>query len=445
MNGTNTSKRNHALVLGASLGGLMTARALSSHFQKVTLIERDPVNRQPESRHGQPQTRHLHGLLPGGFQIMLTYFPDLRQALIDAGANVADFAENMIWYTHGGYRRRFDMHLPAVTMSRPLLEHLIRERVLALPTVELIDTSTVQHLTTTDNGQRITGVVIRQTATGLEKTITADLVVDATGRGSHSPQWLHELGYEAPKTSEVTVKVGYATRIYKRDPNDSRTNCWFLYTPNAPTEKRFGGAFPVEGNRWVISVGGWHGDSAPIDEAGFTNFVRSLPMPELFDIISNNEPLTEPYAYRFPASLRRHYESLNRFPVGYLVLGDAISSFNPTYGQGMTSACMQALALDKLLADPVDEQKLAKTFFQRVAHIIDTPWQLAVGEDFRYSETIGPKPAGVDLINKYISRVQRATLHDEVVCAAFLRVMSLLKPPTSLFHPRIFWRVMTAN
>jgi len=445
MNYSDLPQRGHALVLGASMGGLMTARALSNHFHKVTLIERDPVNRQPESRHGQPQTRHLHGLLPGGFQIMLNYFPDLRQALTDAGANVADFAENMIWYTHGGYRRQFDMHLPAVTMSRPLLEHLVRERVLALPNVELIDNCTVQHLTTTNDHKRITGIVIHPKTSGLINSLPADLVVDATGRGSHTPQWLQELGYEPPQTSEVTVKVGYATRIYKRNPNDARTNCWFLYTPNAPYEKRFGGAFPVEDNRWVISVGGWHGDSAPVDEAGFTDFVRSLPMPELYDIISKNEPLTEPYAYRFPASLRRHYESLNRFPLGYLVLGDAISSFNPTYGQGMTSACMQALALDKLLAHYIDDFKLAKTFFQRVAKIIDTPWQLAVGEDFRYSETVGPKPAGVDFINKYVSRVQRATLRDEVVCAAFLRVMSLLKPPTSLFHPRILWRVLTTN
>ncbi|QHV93799.1 FAD-dependent oxidoreductase [Spirosoma endbachense] len=445
MNHTDNAQRAHAIVVGASLGGLLTARVLSNYYQKVTLVERDPVNRQPESRHGQPQTRHLHGLLPGGFQIMLDYFPDLRQALTDAGANVADFAENMVWYTHGGYRKRFDMHLPAVTMSRPLLEHLIRERVLALPAVELIDNCTVQHLTTTTDKQRITGITIQHKLSGQIKSLTANLVVDASGRGSHSSQWLKELGYEAPQTSEVTVKVGYATRIYERDPNAPGSNCWFLYTPNAPHEKHFGGIFPVEGNRWVVSVGGWHGDSAPIDEVGFTEFVRSLPMPDLYAIVSKNKPLTEPYAYKFPASLRRHYELLNHFPLGYLVLGDAISSFNPTYGQGMTSASMQAVALDNLLAAQLPDHKLAKVFFQRAAKIVDTPWQLAVGEDFRYAETVGPKPAGVGFINKYVSRVQRATLCDEVVCAAFLRVMSLLKPPTSLFHPRILWRVMTAH
>lgn len=438
---TNTP-RTHALVMGASLGGLLTARALSQYFDRVTLIERDPIHHEPESRQGQPHTRHLHGLLPAGFQIMKNYFPDLGDALSAAGANVCDFAESMVWQTYGGYRKRFDMHLPAVIMSRPLLEHLIRERVLALPNVQLIDNCAVHGLLSTPDKQRVTGVSVQRRDSGQPENLTADLVVDATGRGSRSSAWLTTLGYDAPATSEVSVKVGYATRIYKRNPADPRGKNWFLFTPNAPKERRFGGLFPLEGDRWIISVGGWHGDNAPTDAAGFTDFIRSLPMPELYDIVSQSEPLTEPYAYKFPASLRRHYEKLTRFPLGYLVLGDAISSFNPTYGQGMTSAAMQVEALDALLKQGIADDKLAKTFFRKAASIIDTPWQLAVGEDFRYAETVGPKPPGVDLINKYVARVQRATLRDEVVCAAFLRVMSLLKPPTSLFHPRIFWRVM---
>lgn len=445
MNAVDNSQRTQAIVMGASLGGLMTARVLSRHFDRVTLVERDPVNRRPESRHGQPHTQHLHGLLPAGLQIMMDYFPDLRQALADAGANVGDFAGSMIWHTHGGYRKRFDMDLPAVTVSRPLLEHLIRERVLALPNVKLVDNCAVQDLTTTDDRRRVTGVTVVQKTTGQSESLCADLVVDATGRGSRSAHWLKQLGYEAPTTSEVSVKVSYATRVYKRNPTDARSNCWLLYTPNAPWENQFGGAFPIEGDRWIVTVGGWHGNRAPVDEAGFTEFVRSLPMPDLYDIVRTSQPLSEPLAYQFPSSLRRHYEKLNRFPLGYLVLGDAVSSFNPTYGQGMTSASMQAAALDNLLTERVADNRLAKAFFGRAAKIVDIPWQLAVGEDFRYAETVGPKPAGVDFVNKYVSRVQRATLRDEVVCAAFLRVMSLLKPPTSLFHPRIFWRVMLAN
>ena len=438
----NSSSRQQAIVLGASLGGLMTARVLSNHFEKVLIIEKDVVNRLPESRKGQPQTRHLHGLLPAGFNIMKNYFPDLPQALTESGANLVDFAETMVWNTYGGYRKQFHMDLTGVTMSRPLLEHLIRERVLALPNVQLMDKTAVKNLLTTTDKQRVTGVKIAQNNN--EQNLMADLVVDVTGRNSQSPSWLKEMGYEAPSVSEVKVNVGYATRIYKRDPNSPLSNSWILHTPNAPVENRFGGMFPIEGDRWIITVGGWHGDSAPMDDIGFLAFVRALPMPELYDIISKAEPISDVMPYKFISSLRRHYEKLTRFPLGYLVLGDAVSSFNPTYGQGMSSASLQAVELDKVLAAHIADDKLAKTFFKKAAKVVDTPWELAVGEDFRYPETEGPKPPAIGFINKYVSRVHRATLTDEVVCRAFLKVMSLLAPPTSLFHPRILWRVMRA-
>jgi hypothetical protein len=217
-----------------------------------------------------------------------------------------------------------------------------------------------------------------------------------------------------------------------------------LFTPQAPIETRFGGLFPIEGDRWILSVGGWHGDSAPIDETSFMAFVKSLPMPELYDTISQCEPISDITPYKFQSSLRRHYEKLTRFPLGYLVLGDAVSSFNPTYGQGMTSASMQAVELDKILSNNIDETKLATTFFKKAAKVIDIPWGLAVGEDFRFPSTEGVKPPAIGFINKYVARVHRATLKDEVVCKAFLKVMSLLEPPTSLFKPSIVWRVLRA-
>ncbi|WP_421800231.1 FAD-dependent oxidoreductase [Haliscomenobacter sp.] len=444
-NTSNNPQRGQAIVLGASIGGLMVARALSNHFDSVTIIEKDKVERQPSTRKGQAHTRHLHGLLPGGLNAMLHYFPDLQDALAAHGANVCDFAKDMVWYTYGGYRQRFDMNLIGATMSRPLLEHLVRERVLATPNIELMDNTAVKSLIASDDQQRVKGVHIELAELGKSMDLHADLVVDVTGRGSRSAQWLRDLGFEAPETSEVKVNVSYATRVYKRDLNDPRSSNWMLYTPQAPQEMHFAGMFPIEGDRWIMTVGGWHGANAGNDEAAFMDFLRKLPMQEYYDIVSKSEPLSDIMTYKFPHSLRRHYEKLQRFPLGYLVLGDAVCSFNPTYGQGMTSASMQAIELDKMLGANIADEKLALTFFARIAKIIDIPWQMAVGEDFRYPATEGPKPAGVDFINKYISRVHRATLKDPVVCDAFLRVMSLLKAPTSLFHPKILWRVMWAG
>ena len=434
---------NHAIVLGGSLGGLLTARVLSNYFGQVTIVERDIVSDHPEPRKGQPQARHLHGLLATGLQIMTRYFPDLPQALKDNGAIMNDFAESMQWYAYGGYRKRFKMGVQATLMSRPLLEHLVRQRVLALPNVILRDNYAAQELITTPDNRRVTGVML-ETRGGSQQTesLFADLAVDCTGRGSRSPQWLKELGYKPAPESEVKVNVGYATRVYHRDPADPRGKDWILYTPEAPKENRFGGIFPIEGDRWICSMGGWLGDHAPLDESNFLEFACSLPAPDIYNIISRAEPISEIMPHKFPHSLRRHYEKLRRFPAGYLVLGDAISSFNPTYGQGMTSASLQVAELDALLGQQTSLDGLALAFFKRAAKVIDIPWQLAVGEDFRFPQTTGHKPPGTDFINRYVAKVHRATLHDEVVCEAFLKVMNLMAPPPSLFHPRIVWRVL---
>lgn len=442
-----TSSTVHALVLGASMAGLLTARVLSKHFDHVTIVERDPVADQPEARKGQPQTRHLHGLLAGGLEIMTRYYPDLPEALAAGGALVCDMTANMCWYTYGGYRRRFTMGREAALMSRPFLEHLIRQRTLARDNVTLLEHCAIRGLVTGDDRRRVTGArVEHRGAQPLEATLHADLVVDCTGRGSQTPQWLFALGYPAPAQSEVKVNVGYATRLYRRDPADPRGQDWLLYTPEAPRESRFGGMFPVEGDRWIVSLGGWAGDHAPTDEQGFLEYARSLPMPEIYALITQAEPLSDIIPHKFPSSLRRHYERLTRFPEGYLVLGDAVCSFNPTYGQGMTSAAMQAAALDELLtlrAGRLDG--LAPVFFKRAAQVIDTPWQLAVGEDFRFPDTTGPKPPGVDLLNRYVAAVHRATLVDPVVGAAFIQVMNLLAPPSSLLTPGMALRVWRAN
>ncbi|MFN8352845.1 MAG: FAD-dependent monooxygenase [Spirosomataceae bacterium] len=441
---TNVAPRNHAIVLGGSLGGLLAAKVLSQHFKQVTIIEKDTVHRQPESRKGQPQTQHLHGLLPAGLRILNQYFSGIEADMSANGAKVMDFAETMNWFSYGGYKKRFKIGFNAVIATRPLLEHLVRERVLALPNILLQDNTTVKKLLASADHQEIVGVEILPKDEAQSTSLLADLVVDVTGRGSRTPQWLKDLGYEQPEVSEVKVNVGYTTRMYKRNPSDSISQDWLLYTPKAPQETRFGGMFPVEDNKWVLSVGGWHGDHPSTDEKGFLEFVKALPHPEFYRIASQAEPLSEVIPFKFPLSLRRHYEKLTRFPKGFLVMGDAVTSFNPTYGQGMSSAALQAEAMDKVFQQNQSPDALWKAYFKAIAPIVDTIWQLATGEDFRFVETVGVRPPGINLVNKYVAKIHKASLKDEIVCKAFLHVMGLLRPPTTLFHPRIFWRVMTA-
>jgi 2-polyprenyl-6-methoxyphenol hydroxylase-like FAD-dependent oxidoreductase len=440
----------HAIVLGASMAGLLTARVLSEHFAQVTIIERDRVSDAPESRKGQPQTRHLHGLLASGLQIMTHYYPDLPQALREGGAIVDDMGASMNWYCYGGYRMAASLGIEAALMSRPFLEQLVRQRTLARPNVTLRDGCAVRGLVASADRRQVCGVRFEERDAAdvpqPAQELAADLVVDCGGRGSRSPQWLQELGYMPPATSEVKVGVGYATRFYRRDPADPRGQRWTLLTPEAPRETRFGGMFPIEGDRWVISLGGWGGDHAPTDEAGFLEYARSLPISDFYDVISTAEPLTDIAPYKFSSSLRRHYERLRAFPERYLVLGDAVCSFNPTYGQGMTSAAMQARALDELLRGRGGQlEGIAREFFTQAARVVDTPWQLAVGEDFRFPQTEGPRPAGIDLLNRYVAMVHRATHVDARVGQAFALVMNLIETPASLMTPGIMLRVLRAN
>lgn len=442
MAGSNTALKQ-AVVIGGSIAGLLAARVLSDHFEQVTILERDSVQDAPESRKGQAQTRHLHGLLAQGLIIFKEYFPGIEDELVAGGAVMGDMGEVMHWYQFGGYRIKFKSGLVNVTMSRPFLEYTVRRRVLSLPNVRLIDSCAVDELFSSPDKQRVTGVrFTRRGEGGVANSLTANLVVDASGRGSAAPKWLESLGYERPKETEVKVRFGYSTREYRRTQLEQGKFQVEMVAPTPPVGKHGAYLFPIEGGRWILTAGGYSGSNPPTDEAGLMAFVRDLDAPDIYNVISDAEPLTEIVPYRFPASLRRHYEKLERFPEGYLVLGDAMASLNPIYGQGMTSAAMQSKVLQGLLRQKGNAQGIWRAYFKNAARVVDLPWTLTVGEDFRYPETEGVKPPFIDLINAYVARVHRATQRDPVVYAQFLRVMNLMADPGSLMRPGILWRVL---
>lgn len=439
------SLKKQAIVIGGSLAGLLAARILCDHFTEVTLIERDRLNDMPEARKGQPHVRALHGLLANGTVLIQRLFPDLLADLQAAGALVNDMGETMRWYTAGGYRCPFTFGIPSIGVSRPFLEWQIRRRVLSLPNLTVRDGCGVADLISSPDHSRVVGVQLADSNRSFAQTITADLVIDASGRGSAAPRWLTALGYQAPEESKLKVDVGYAARLYQRDPNDPRSRHWHFVTPVAPRERRMAGAFPIENNQWLVGLGGWFGDHPPADAAGFLAYAQSLPTPDIANIITSCQPISDIFTYKYMASQRRHYEHLHHFPAGFLVIGDAVCSFNPVYGQGMTTAAMQAHVLDQLLLachTPEQLDRLAPQFFQQAAKVIDIPWQLAVGEDYRFPEAVGPRPPSTNLINSYIDLVHRATHHDPIVGHVFLEVMNLIKPPSSLLAPQIMFRVL---
>lgn len=434
----------HAIVIGASMGGLVAARALTDYYQQVTLLERDTFPMPGENRKGVAQGPHAHALLAGGRAALENFFPGLTQELIEQGAIAGDISAQSLWFNHGGYHQRFNSGLQGLLVSRPTLEAQVRARVMALPNVRVIEQCDVLGLVTDADRSRVTGVRLLRRADGsAEEVLPSDLVIDASGRGSRSPAWLEALGYARPAEEQIRIGVGYTTRYYRRKPDHLPGGINAVVIAATPSNPRCGVLLAQEGDRWVVSIGGYLGDHAPTDEAGFLEFARRLPAPEIYELIKEAEPLTKSLTYKFPSSQRRHYEHLARFPAGYLVFGDAICSFNPIYGQGMTVAALEAATLHACLAQGDDH--LAQRFFTQAGKLIDMPWSVAVGSDLRFPEVEGPHNGMVRFINWYMEKLHVAAHRDPVVSMAFLNVVNLLAAPPSVMRPAIALRVLWGN
>jgi 2-polyprenyl-6-methoxyphenol hydroxylase-like FAD-dependent oxidoreductase len=435
----------HAIVIGGSMAGLLTARVLADHFHQVTIIERDQQPNGADPRKGVPQGRHAHGLLGRGQQLIEGWFPGLFEDLVGRGALYLDMARDMRWYQFGQWKRQFTSGLYAYTMSRPLLEATIRERVVALPNVQSRYECAVHGLVA--DGARVSGVRLQQ-AGAPEETLTADLVVDASGRGSQAPQWLTALGYPAVEETLVKMGVGYTSRIYHR-PADLPAD-WqpVLVYPIPPAETRLGAVTPIEGDRMLVSLSGWHGDHAPTDDAGFLQYMRDLPVPDLYEAVKDWEPLTAPVVHKIPANQRRHYDRMARFPEQFIVLGDALCAFNPIYGQGMTTAALDVQALAGCLRDQARRHTLtglSRRFQRRAAKVISQPWLMATAEDFRYPQTTGARPPGLGIFHRYGARLFDLSATDPKVFRQFLLAMNMLASPAALFSPAMIWRVLSTR
>lgn len=447
------SAGSRAIVIGGSIAGLMTARVLADGFDEVLLLERDPLTDDDGPRKGVPQGRQLHGLLKRGEEIFEALFPGLVAALLDEGAQVVDFSQDIRWHHFGVEKVRFPSGIAATMITRPALEREVRRRLLARPNVRLLDRRAVTGLCTTEDRTRITGVKATHRDGGavpVAEQLHGDLVVDACGRGSSTPKWLTELGYPKPEETTIKVDVCYATRFYRR-PADTGLPYKGLYIIGTPPQnKRLGILSPVEGDRWIALVAGMLGDHPPADDEGFLAFAKGLPVDELHRVLAQAEPLGDPVLYKFPAHQRRHYERMARFPEGLVVLGDSHCSFNPVYGQGMTTAALGALTLGEC----VKEQRslhhgsmlgLSRRFQARIAKETDGPWAMATGEDLRYPEIEAERPFGYAIMKWYLGRVHRAVAHDRVLALHFLRAMHMLGPATKLLEPRMAMRVLAGG
>ena len=428
-----------AIVIGASMAGLLAARVLTESYAEVWLLDRDELPADDRHRKATPHSQHAHGLLARGREVIEALLPGITDEWVAKGAKLGDLQQQVAFY---GGRHRFAQDacgVLAVAGSRPLIEGAVRRRVLALPQVKACTGVDVRGLVSDSEGRSIVGVCVAPLGEENNAVVFgAALVVDASGRASRMPSWLRELHYEAPAEERVQVDLRYATCYFRREPQHAAGQEVVLCA-GAPDAPRPGVMLSQEGERWVVTLAGYADDAPPLAMDGFVQRAQAMVSPELAATVREAQPMCDPLGYRFPHSQRRRYERLSRFPQGLLVTGDAICSFNPIYGQGMSVAACEALALRETLA--AGEERLAQRFFKRAARIIDTPWATAVGADLAMESVPGPRPFPVRLINAYIGKVFEAAAHDAKVAQAFLKVAHLLAEPPSLMQPAMMWRV----
>ena len=429
---------DRAIVIGASVAGLLAARVLSDHFSEVVIVERDRLPHDVEFRKGVPQSRHLHVLLVRGAEILERFFPGIRDSLFEAGAQPIDWTRDVLFLSAAGWGTRFPRSLTLILSHRELLEWSIRQRVLSAPRIRHIEEHDVTDLLL--SGQTVEGVALRARPDGQAQELAASLVVDASGRNSKAPDWLLAHGYRAPRQIVINSFLGYASRQYEQPP-DLDVDWRALYLlPKAPASTRSGGLFPIDSKRWLVTLAGVGRDYPPNDEDGFLEFARTLRSAILYDAIRTAQPLTPISTYRRTENQWRRYDQLRRWPERFVVLGDATCAFNPIYGQGMTAAAESALVLEQWLTTGSEP---ALRFQQKLGKMVASPWLLATGEDFRFPTTEGGKPGfATRLAHRYFDRLFEVGSVDETVATAFLRVLHLLDPPLTLFRPGILARAL---
>lgn len=429
---------DHAVVVGGSVAGLVTARVLADGFEEVTVIERDPLPDEPAARPGVAQGRHIHVLLEAGRATFEDLFPGYGEALLSAGGLMIDGLSDLVHYEKGGRLTDGSTRLPMYSATRPLFEQIVRRRLTAREGVAVRPNCRFTEYLVGDGATTVEGVMINDEESE-QAALTADLVVDATGRTSRTPAWLENHGYVAPDVDEVRIDVAYSTAVIERPSDDRRA----FFVPADPPRTRGGFMFPVEDDRWIGTLFGVHGDHPPTEAEALNEFAASLPVAELNRILDTQPWLSDEIAhYPFPSNLRRRYADLDRFPDGLLVIGDALCSFNPIYGQGMSVAALEALILhDALTTD--GRANLAPRFFDRAETVVDSPWLVAVGGDFAFARTDGPKPRGTAVTNRYLARLIRKAHTDGDLREALARVYMMERPPRSLLRPGVLWRVFT--
>ncbi|MDL5201406.1 FAD-dependent oxidoreductase [Streptomyces sp. ALI-76-A] len=428
-----------AVVLGGSHAGMLAARALATVADHVTVVERDALPAGPVPRKGLPQARHVHQLWSGGAHALEELLPGVTDRLREAGAHRLPVTTDMVVLSpKGWYRRWAESHFMLLS-GRDLLDATVRAQVLEDDRVELVDRAEVLGLDGT--GAAVTGVRLR--AHGhTETTLRADLVVDATGRGSRAVRWLTALGLPAPRRRDVDSGLAYASRLY-RAPEAARDGfpvVNVMADPRSGGPGRGGVLMPVENGQWLVTLLGTRGGEPSPDTGDFDRYARhELRHPIVADLIDRAEPLTDVAFTRTTANRRHFYEGMRVWPDNFAVLGDALAAFNPVYGHGMSVAALSAVALrDVVRRHGWGSPGLSRRVQKAVARPVGPAWDLAIGQDVFYPGATEHGPTRRDrLAAAYVDRLTHTATGNGRVARTVTDVMSLEREARVLLAPGV--------
>lgn len=429
-----------AVVLGGSLAGLFAARVLADAYDEVAIIDRDTLTGVTEARRGCPQGRHINGLLTGGQQAIEELYPGITEEMLADGVPKGDLGGTVRWYMQGRQLEQQHADMLCIGPSRPKLELHVRERTQALSNVTFTERTDILGLETTADGSRVTGVRVQHLADGRAEVVAADVVVDATGRGSRTPVWLAELDYPQVPEERKRVGLGYVTQYYRlnSDPYHGDLSINVVAHPKLPRGCIFA---RTDGGRVEMTTYSILGEHPPTDQEGLYAWIDSLGVPEYSDALRDAVPLTEPVAFRFPTTMRRRYEDMPRFPDGLLVTGDAVSCFNPVYAGGMTMAAKAALVLRGHLHTGAAPQPL--DYFKDLARdVLDPHWEMTNVIDLSFPGVEGKRTLSVRMAQAFLKRVQIAATRDGRVTAAYVRAAGQVERPESLQRPAMLLRIL---
>ncbi len=433
----------HAVVIGASIAGLCAARVLSERYDRVTIFDRDGLPAGPQNRQAVPQGRHLHLLLARGAEELGELFPGLLEDMVAAGVPILENQPECVHFGAAGHvlgttdrlREEFTTYVP----SRPQLEWQIRRRVEQIDNVDF-EKRSVSQPRFDKATQRVTGVEV-DTDVGEPEFVAADLVVDSTGRGTRLPVWLEQWGFERPRETTVDVGVTYATHRLRMPDGLIKEK---LVVNGASHDQHVGlGLLLYEDGTWILTTFGVAKEVPPQNFAEMCAVAEKILPPHLAAAVRQAEPVDDIAFHKYPTSRWRRFDKLRRFPAGIVPVGDAVVSFNPTFGQGMTMSILQAAnlrqALDKSGADPT------RAFIKATAKSTYPVWMTDAVADLTMHGAEGDVPWWYPRVSKLFDQFLEAAETEPVLAEWFLRRFSLLDSLWMVPGPGIVARTMRHN